>query len=139
MPTYEYVCKHDGWRLDVELTVSGYDDSPYRNRDSPERQCKECGEPTARLFSFSERNDLPPHFNQSAGQYVTGQKSLDDSFKRQSELQTARTGIDHNYVAVDPRDKDRLGITDEGLGATYDARKRLGMRIPDVIRPERMA
>lgn len=139
MPVYEYVCRVDGWRLDVVLEIDEYGNSPYRDRDSPERCCRECGSPTARLFSFSERNDTPAHYNQSAGEFVTGARSLRESFKRQSEIASERTGMPHNFVVVDPRDKDQLGITDDGLAATYDARKKLNMRIPDVVRPGNMS
>lgn len=78
---------------------------------------------------------MPAHFNQSAGTYVSNDRELKDAFKAQSEAATERTGIEHNFVPVDPQDTARLGVTTEGLGATYDRRKALNMPIPEAIKP----
>lgn len=79
---------------------------------------------------------MPAHFNRSAGQYVSNERQLKDSFKAMSEAASERVGMEHRFVPVDPQDKDKLGVSTEGLAATYDRRKALGMPIPDVIRPE---
>lgn len=95
-----------------------------------------CGGQVRRVFSFSTRRSMPEHYNQSAGTYVSSERQLRDAFKAQSEAATIRTGLEHNFVPVDPRDKERLGVTSEGLRETYDRRKALDMPIPDVVRPE---
>lgn len=100
--------------------------------------CNKCGGDLRRVFSFTSTKSMPEHFNQSLGQHVSSERQLKDAFKVQSELATERTGIEHNFVPVHPSERDRLGVTSEGLAATYDRRKALGMAIPDVIRPEKM-
>jgi hypothetical protein len=64
---------------------------------------------------------MPEHFNNSVGQFVTGKHNFRDVLKRQSEIQTIRTGIEHNYEPVDLRDQAACGATDEGL---YETEKR---------------
>lgn len=65
---------------------------------------------------------MQPHFNNATGEYVTGERNFKDALKRKSEEMTVRTGMEHNYAPVDLREKDALGVTDEGLDET---RKRL--------------
>lgn len=79
-----------------------------------------------RVFGFNLKRSMPEHFNNSVGKYVSNESKLRDEFKRLSETATARTGIPHNYVPVDPMDKETLGVTDEGLDATHDDMVRRG-------------
>jgi predicted nucleic acid-binding Zn ribbon protein len=138
MPVYQFHCKQCDWRLDVVCSIDTYTSLGYSNRASEKRSCAKCGAQTARVFNFSVKTMVPEHFNRSAGEYVTGERQLRDAFKRQSEAATIRTGIEHNFVPIDLADKKALGVTDEGLSETYDRRTKLGMRVPDVIRPENM-
>lgn len=134
MPIYEFKCPSCGWRLDVECSIDQYSTSAYVDRSSAERQCESCGTPTARILSFSAKPIMPDHFNRSAGEYVTSERSLKDSFKRQSEAATIRTGIEHNFVPIDPGDKKALGVTDDGLEATARRKRELGEPLPDVLK-----
>lgn len=137
MPIYEFVCKNCGKEVSVALSITEYTDGPYSKRDSIERKCEVCGVQTARHFTTpSIKLPMPDHYNRSAGTYVTGERQLRDEFKRKSEAATIRTGVEHNFVPIDYSDRKALGVTDQGLDATYNRRKELGMPIPDVIRPE---
>lgn len=100
--------------------------------------CDKCGGNLRRIFSFSVSTPMPEHYNQSAGTFVSSERQLKDAFKVQSEVATERTGIEHNFVPIHPSERETLGVTSEGLDATYNRRKALGMPIPDVIRPENM-
>lgn len=69
--------------------------------------------------SFSFRRSMPEHFNNSTGQYVSNAMEFTDQLKRQSEAQSIRTGMDHNYVPVDVTEMKALGVTDDGLEETH--------------------
>lgn len=140
MPRYEYRCEA-GHETVWDLTIAEYEE--LTNDDllcahSLEDVEWYCLKSLKRIFSFSTKPSMPEHFNQSAGEYVSNERQLNDAFKRQSDAATARTGVEHKFTAVDPQDKKTLGVTDAGLAETYDRRKRLGMRIPDVIKPGNM-
>lgn len=85
-----------------------------------------CGGILKRVFNFNLKHSMPEHFNHSVGKHVTNESKLRDEFKRLSDAATERTGIPHNYVPVDPMDKETLGVTDEGLDATHDAMVKRG-------------
>lgn len=141
MAVYEFRCKECGADYSVEGLVS---------KEWMERNIARggtCGWPVdgqfcegriVRVFSFSLKPSMPPHYNTSLGSAVTGERQLNDGFKRLSDEATERTGLEHRFVAVDPRDKERLGVTSEGLAATYDRRRALGMAVPEAIHPDKL-
>jgi putative FmdB family regulatory protein len=118
MPIYEFKCAKDGvfqdWR---ELG------------DTKPPPCPTCSGVMTRKYSlFQPKMDMQPHFNAAVGRYVNGKNDLNDAFKTLSEERTEATGIEHRYVAVDPREaKTELGVTDEGLDATYAKMRDDGM------------
>lgn len=130
MPIYEWKCSECIWVWSEQLTIAEY----ALLRDLIV-ECLACGGQMKRVFDFSYKPPMPEHQNASTGTYVTSERKLKDDLKRQSEYMTMRTGIEHNFVPVDHSDKQTLGITDEGLDATYNRRKELGMRIPDAVKP----
>lgn len=85
-----------------------------------------CGQRAKRVFSFSARMSMPDHYNNATGQYARNERHLKDQFKEMSDIATARNGVPHNFVPIDPHDKETLGITDEGLDSTYDANVKSG-------------
>lgn len=66
--------------------------------------CDYCQGTGIRRFSFTVSTGLKEHFNQAAGEYVSNRRQLDDAFKRRSEEMSARLGMDHEFVTVDPAD-----------------------------------
>lgn len=112
MPVYEFRCPH-GDTLDTDRTP------PF---------CDECMSPMRRIWSFSFKRPMADHYNPSVGSYVRSEQDFTDKLKAMSDEATERTGIPHNYVPVDPTDRKALGVTDEGLDATYDAEVRAGKR-----------
>lgn len=130
---YEFRCKSCG--ADYSATTQR-DKAAMESRIENGFNICDCNGMIRRVFSFSIKPTTPDHYNRSVGQYVTGDRQLRDAMKQQSDIATERTGIEHNFVPIDSRDKEALGVTSEGLAATYDRRKELGMAIPDVVRPE---
>lgn len=122
MPVYGFRCPECGTEFDTYAKIADYD--PYSAQP-----CIDCGTPAKRRYDTPPpfKMPMPDHYNMSAGQYVSGEKHLRDVFKRKSDEATERTGIPHNFVPVDLRDTERVGITDAtGLGATQDQRHNEG-------------
>lgn len=61
---------------------------------------------------------MPEHFAHSVGKVVRGRKHFREELQRASDAATARTGVPHRFEPVDLRDREALGVTDEGLDAT---------------------
>lgn len=136
---YEYECKGCGATFHTsDPNEKEYMDEACRQGLYHNFDTEPCNGLIKRVFSFSVRHPMPAHFNKAAGVYVNSERQLKDAFKVQSDILTERTGIEHNLVPIDHEDKKTLGVTSEGLAATYDRRKKLGMPIPDVVRPENL-
>jgi hypothetical protein len=78
----------------------------------------DCSEIATRRFSFSIAHSIPEHFNASTGTFVTNERALRDDLKRQSDSESQRTGLDHNYEYLSPADMadaTSRGVTVEGL------------------------
>lgn len=127
MPTYEYRCPECGNEHSESLTISEYERCRFNY------ECG-CGTLMVRVFSFSVKPMMPEHLNSTTGQVVRSERDFRDQLKRQSEAETVRTGIEHNYVPVDIQDRKTLGVTAEGLDATYNRRRKLGMKTNDAMK-----
>lgn len=126
MPVYEFTCTECDDVSELTCTMQEY-------TNAKEFRCI-CGGLLKRVFSFSIKPTMPEHYNNSAGQYISNEKQLKDVFKVQSEQATERTGIEHNFVPVHPDDREKLGVTSEGLRETYDRRRKLGMKTNEAMR-----
>lgn len=83
--------------------------------NSPPLPCPLCGTPANRRFSFFKGPSFGDGYSPTLGRYVSNERDFADGLKRASEIATERNGIPHNYVPVDLRDRDALGVTDEGI------------------------
>ena len=84
-------------------------------------RCPECLSIAPRKFSFNVGRDMQEHWNAAVGQYVSSRQDMDDALKRQSEEASIRTGVDHEYVRVDPsdmRDPGAHGVNEDNLEHT---------------------
>jgi prophage antirepressor-like protein len=70
---------------------------------------------------FFLRTPIESRYNPAVGKAIRNKRQLTDELKRASEERTLKTGIVHDYAPVDLRDKEALGVTDEGL---YETAKR---------------
>lgn len=57
----------------------------------------------------------------AVGEHVHSRRQFADKLKAASDRQSARTGLAHNYVPIDLRDREACGVTDEGLESTARA------------------
>lgn len=98
-----------------------------------------CPHRAQRRWGFSVGPSFQPHFNSSIGAPVSSRAELKSELARASEAASAPTTNyladgtpvtverpPHHFVPVDPRDKQTLGVTNEGLDATYDRWRQLG-------------
>lgn len=119
MPVYEWRCPNC--------------QTPYQSQralgDLTPPTCPTCQTPVRRRYSsIAFKLPMPEHYNASVGAYVSNETQFKDHLKVQSEQATLRTGLEHNFVPHDPREsKQELGITEEGLEATYRRRRELGL------------
>lgn len=114
MPIYEFKCPTCGARYH------------FMDRDHLDDRCVNCNTHLKRVFSFAIRPTMPDHFNNSTNTYVRNESHFRDELKRLSEEATEYTGIEHDYKPVDWRDKETIGVTEEGLDDTYDRAKEDG-------------
>lgn len=84
-------------------------------RRADELVCPDHGQLGKRQWGFSHHRGVSEHWNHSLGRWVSNKGDFEDGLKQQSESMTERMGFDVNYTRVDPRDKDTLGVTDEGI------------------------
>jgi hypothetical protein len=106
MPLFDYKCPHGH-----VSTISVPTDETLCNES-------DCFHIARRRFSFGIVHGIPEHFNNSTGQYVNNVRELKDDLKRQSDVESAVTGIDHNYEYLSPADMadaSSRGVTTEGL------------------------
>lgn len=111
MPMFEYQCRTCGYRHLSDM------------RGDSLGSCR-CGAgELRRLFSFSFKPIIHPHYNPSIGKVVSDDSQVRSELSRLSDEATARTGILHNYVPVDLRDDlSSLGMTEEGLNRTESSK-----------------
>jgi len=108
------------------------------DRLRPGRQgvCHGCGQsdkPFHRVFGFSYREPMQPHFNNAVGRYVSSESDFGDELKRASETASATTGIEHDYKPLEWGDKDAFGATNEGIHESNISRERQGAPLlPDI-------
>jgi DNA-directed RNA polymerase subunit RPC12/RpoP len=92
--------------------------------------CPLCLGQAIRKFSFNVSSGMQEHWNNAVGQYVSNRQEMDDALKRQSEEVSARTGVDHEYVRVDPadmRDPSAHGVSEDSLEATRKRQRDLAL------------
>lgn len=113
MPIYDYKCPTCGLTGGVMRELG----------DTSPPDCPECAEKVGmrrQYTTFAIKAPMQPHYNMTTGTYISSSNQFSDQLKAMSEERTLRTGIEHNFVPHDPREmKDELGVTDEGLEATY--------------------
>lgn len=80
------------------------------------------------ISGFCFQRSMEGHYNLAVGQYVSNERELRDSLKVASERATIRTGVEHRFVPVDLRDKERLNVTEEGLDETMKVQTDSGQR-----------
>lgn len=87
--------------------------------------CPNCGARAQRQWGFTV-SIFQPHFSHATGTEISSAAQHRSHLARASEQTFLRTGVEANYQPVDWRDKTALGVTNDGLDATYDALKREG-------------
>lgn len=90
-----------------------------RDREPPHCDCGLLMRRQWNTFAIQRASSIQPHFNRSAGAYVSSMAQLKNEFSRQSDEMSERMGFHVDYQPVDPHDlkhsKEAFGVTDEGL------------------------
>lgn len=126
MPNYTYRCPECDSEFMVYHSFADSDEPVY---------CPDCSDAYESLIRCMKvlgvniiHTQFGAHYSPTVGQYVSSDRELRDAMKHASEEATLRTGLDHNFVPVDSRDTETLGVTEEGLDATMAAQVRDGKR-----------
>jgi hypothetical protein len=77
--------------------------------------------------------DFQPHFNDSVGKPVSSMWEFREALKQAAQEESEATGIAHDYTALDPRDRDAFGVSDEGVEINTAVNR--GVRLPEHRRP----
>lgn len=130
MPEYEYKCTC-GNRRSYTMTIREYGLLIEARALPP--VCGKCG------TNFMRRIYTPPAtprptfeagFNHSFGRHFDTEAQLRDHASRESAARTARTGIEHQFALHDARDPEfakESGVTEQGMEATAERKRRLGL------------
>lgn len=94
----------------------------------PELVCPFCGMQGSikKKFSIAVHRPMAEHFNMATGTWESSMAGIREKFRKASDEATERTGIPHNFQPVDLRDKEALGVTDEGLDDTARRKRQTG-------------
>ena len=119
MPIYDFRCPNHG---DFEL----YQPITMTTRVVP---CPTCHHFARKVIAPPAIHAaMPEHFNASLGTYVRNRHDYADGLAEASEKASQRAGRDISYGPVDLRDREALGVTDEGLDATHRREVATGQR-----------
>jgi len=127
VPSYGFrfdACEHE-FTIDMTFAEHGVRKGPL-----PSGFCVECERHSTyrQVLSFSYRPSLREHYNPAVGQHISTDAQFRSELTRASDIQSERTGITHNYQPIDIDDPQSLGVTGEGLDATYAEETRSGRR-----------
>lgn len=70
----------------------------------------------------------PEHYNISAGRVVRTEHQLKEHYKAKSEEMSERMNFDVDLQIADATDTKTLGVTEQGLDSTHDARVASGQK-----------
>lgn len=105
MPTYEYRCER-GHKVDLFFPLSEWPHPPV--------VCEQCSDRLTPMRRAVSSKPLAPavmheHWNTSVGKPISSQRQFDDELKRAAEDQYHSTGLESEFVSVDPTDAETLG------------------------------
>lgn len=102
-----------------------------RRGDRLRTYCAQCDATTEhrRVFSVSIHRPMMEHMNATTGSLISDNRQFKDELKRMSEVQTLKTGIEHQYEPID-HDAVKSKVTGEGLDSTNRVRHERGL--PDI-------
>lgn len=114
MPRYTFVCEGCGERSERVMTFAEHDEW----RESDHLHSIICLGMWEQVLDFRYGRPMPEHYSPALGRPVSSSRDFHDGLKRQSEAASVRTGIEHNYMTVDPTDPSSAGVNDAGMEAT---------------------
>ena len=129
MPLYDYLCDSCGFRSEEVFSI--YDDSAH----TPCSSCASRGEDILMrkvVTSFpgvTKGMVREAHYNASVGGIVHNDAEFKSELSRRSDEASERNGFPVSFQPIDHRDAgEHLGVTQEGMDATYDAQVKAGKR-----------
>jgi hypothetical protein len=102
-------------------------DSKYRGDTLGACIGPDCTGELRRLFIIRTEAQMQEHWNKTLNRPISSNQQFDEALKRESDIVSLRTGMAHKFERVDPTDKAKLGVTDEGMDATNRQRHKQGL------------
>lgn len=124
MPLYTYRCPE--CRSTVTSTSRG---------NTLDVICACCGAQSThrRVFGFNMKPMMHEHFNRTVGKPISDMRQFERELKKQSDLATETTGVEHRYVPVEAGDHAAVGATSEGIDESNRIRSMRGEPLLPVI------
>lgn len=125
MPTYEYKCDECGQAYNLLTTIA---DDASRDFYLGEKHwmldelddAPTCEGRLVRVFSVGGViRSMPTHWNTAVGKPISSMSEFKSELSRQSDATAQRLNMPVNFQPHDPRDREFLGVTDEGI-QVYD-------------------
>ena len=113
MPVYEYRCRECGEEASIVASM---------HAERPVPTCVGCQRVMGPVYTVSVPAIMPEHFNWSVGKHISSHQQHVEELKRLSARKTEATGIYHNYMPVDYREK---GFAPDPGGHGEDEAKRI--------------
>lgn len=133
---YSYSCSECGYRtIDDYFTGIG--------KYHPRMRCSLCGSRLTRECSNPSiyrgmHMGFESHYNNTVGAPVSSMREFNELLRKRSDEQTEATGMSHQYSAIDPRDQDAFGVTDESR-QTIEAVNHGGVHLEEYSRDKNTA
>lgn len=88
--------------------------------------CGVLGRQFRRVWRVSVMPVMQEHFNNAVGKPVSSMSQMKRELRELSQRREDETGIPHNFVPCDYRDKELLGATNEGIDESNRVREKIG-------------
>lgn len=101
----------------------------FTRADRITAHCQSCDseQEFRRVFSISTQAVMQEHWNATVNKPISSHRQFVDELKRAAEVASLRTGMEHKYETIDSRDKEALGVTDEGVHESNRIRQKQGL------------
>lgn len=132
MPTYDYLCDTCGFRFEAIFSI---------HEDSTHTPCLRCASRSPAIPQILARKIIThfpgvtygmvreTHYNTAVGRVVRNDAEFKSALSEWSDERSEYNGFPVNFQPIDHRDAgEHLGVTDEGMDATYSKQVESGQR-----------
>jgi len=122
MASYQYVCEN-GHTAQVHNGAI-----PLKDFNPPASLpvCSAgCGSEMKRKYSLAIHRPMADHYNNTTNTMIGSNRQFREELKRQSEVATLKTGIEHNFEPIDRAELKKTVVASDGVGLESTNRVRV--------------